>query len=46
MAEMAQSPPPLTPGPLLLSNIVKALDQQNIGLALANSLVVSRARSR
>ena len=41
MAEMAQSPPPLTPGPLLFSNIAKALDQQNIGLALVNSLVVS-----
>ena len=26
MAEMAQSPPPLTPGPLLWSNIVKALE--------------------
>ena len=43
MAEMAQSPPPLTPGPLLFSNIAKALDQQNIGLALTNSLVVSGA---
>ena len=41
MAEMAQSPPPLTPGPLLFSNIAKALDQQNIGLALVNSLVVA-----
>ena len=41
MAEMAQSPPPLTPGPLLFSNVAKALDQQNIGLALVNSLVVA-----
>jgi len=41
MAQMAQSPPPLTPGPLLFSNIAKALDQQNIGLALVNSLVVA-----
>jgi len=43
MAEMAQSPPPLVPGPLLWTNIAKALDQQNIGLALTNSLVVSGA---
>jgi cellobiose transport system permease protein len=41
MAEMNQSPPPATPGPLLWSNIVKAVEQQNIGLALGNSFIVS-----
>jgi cellobiose transport system permease protein len=41
MAEMAQTPPPLTPGPLLLHNVTTALGQQNIGLALVNSLIVS-----
>lgn len=41
MSEMAQSPPPLTPGPDLWSNIQKALDQQSIGLAITNSLIVS-----
>ncbi|MDN5856565.1 MAG: carbohydrate ABC transporter permease, partial [Actinomycetia bacterium] len=43
MSEMAQSPPPLTPGPELWSNIQKALDQQNIGLAIVNSTIVSSA---
>lgn len=43
MSEMAQSPPPLTPGPDLWSNIQKALDQQSIGLAILNSLIVSSA---
>lgn len=43
MSEMAQSPPPLTPGPDLWSNIQKALDQQSIGLAIVNSLIVSSA---
>ncbi len=41
MAEMARTPPPLTPGPLLWHNIATALGQQNIGLALLNSLVVA-----
>jgi cellobiose transport system permease protein len=41
MAEMNQSPPPITPGPLLWSNVVKAVEQQNIGLALGNSFIVS-----
>jgi cellobiose transport system permease protein len=41
MSEMNQSPPPITPGPDLWSNIVKAMEQQNIGLALLNSLFVS-----
>jgi cellobiose transport system permease protein len=41
MAEMNQSPPPVTPGPLLWSNIVKAVQQQSIGLALGNSLIVA-----
>lgn len=41
MAEMNQQPPPITPGPDLWSNIVKAMEQQNIGLALLNSLFVS-----
>ena len=41
MSEMAQAPPPITPGPLLLSNIGKALAQQDLGLALANSFIVS-----
>jgi cellobiose transport system permease protein len=41
MSEMNQSPPPITPGPLLWSNIVKAVEQQSIGLALVNSLIVS-----
>jgi cellobiose transport system permease protein len=41
MAEMNQSPPPITPGPLLWGNAVKAVEQQNIGLALGNSFIVS-----
>ncbi|WP_413450900.1 carbohydrate ABC transporter permease [Georgenia phoenicis] len=41
MSEMVQSPPPLTPGPNLWSNIQTALDQQNIGLAITNSVIVS-----
>lgn len=41
MAEMHRTPPPLLPGPDLLSNIGKALDSQDIGRALVNSFVVS-----
>ncbi|MBD8063742.1 carbohydrate ABC transporter permease [Oceanitalea stevensii] len=41
MSEMVQSPPPLTPGPNLVANIQTALDQQNIGLAITNSVIVS-----
>ncbi|WP_219412548.1 carbohydrate ABC transporter permease [Pseudonocardia nigra] len=41
MAEMNVFPPPLLPGPDLFRNIATAIDQQNIGLALVNSLVVS-----
>jgi cellobiose transport system permease protein len=41
MSEMNQSPPPIIPGPLLWSNIVKAVQQQSIGLALANSFIVA-----
>jgi cellobiose transport system permease protein len=41
MAEMNQSPPPITPGPLLWSNMVKAVQQQNLALALGNSFIVS-----
>lgn len=41
MAEMNRTPPPLTPGPDLWSNILKAIDSQDIGLALVNSTVVS-----
>jgi cellobiose transport system permease protein len=41
MAEMNRFPPPLLPGDDLFRNIAVALDQQNIGLALLNSLVVS-----
>lgn len=41
MAEMNQTPPPMLPGPDLWSNIVKAVQEQNIGLALVNSLIVS-----
>lgn len=41
MSEMVQSPPPLTPGPNLWANIQTALDQQNIGLAITNSVIVS-----
>jgi len=41
MWEMNQSPPPILPGPLLWSNIVKAVQQQSIGLALGNSFIVA-----
>jgi cellobiose transport system permease protein len=41
MAEMNVFPPPLLPGDDLFANIATALEQQNIGLALWNSLVVS-----
>jgi cellobiose transport system permease protein len=43
MAEMNVFPPPLLPGDDLFSNIATAIEQQNIGLALWNSLVVSTA---
>jgi cellobiose transport system permease protein len=41
MSEMAQQPPPLLPGPDLWSNIVKAVEQQNIGKSILNSFIVS-----
>ncbi len=41
MSQMNQSPPPLTPGPDLWSNIVKAWDAQPLGLAIWNSVIVS-----
>ena len=41
MAEMNQWPPPLLPGDDLWSNMTTAVEQQSIGLALWNSLVVS-----
>lgn len=41
MAEMNRTPPPLLPGPDLLSNIGKALESQDIGKALVNSMIVS-----
>ena len=41
MSEMNTFPPPLLPGGDLWKNIATAVDQQNIGLALLNSLVVS-----
>jgi cellobiose transport system permease protein len=41
MSEMNTFPPPLVPGGDLFSNIGAAIHQQNIGLALWNSLVVS-----
>jgi cellobiose transport system permease protein len=41
MAEMNRTPPPLLPGPDLWSNIVKALESQDIGKALVNSVIVS-----
>jgi cellobiose transport system permease protein len=41
MAEMNQWPPPLLPGDDLWSNVATAVEQQSIGLALWNSLVVS-----
>jgi cellobiose transport system permease protein len=41
MAEMNTFPPPLLPGDDLVTNVATAIDQQNIGLALWNSFVVS-----
>jgi len=41
MSEMNTFPPPLVPGGDLIKNISTAIHQQNIGLALWNSLVVS-----
>ena len=41
MAEVNQVPPPLTPGGNLLHNVRAALEQQNIGKALLNSVIVS-----
>ncbi|WP_432496675.1 carbohydrate ABC transporter permease [Kineococcus auxinigenes] len=41
MSEMTQSPPPFLPGPYLWQNISTALEQQAIGLAIVNSLIVS-----
>jgi cellobiose transport system permease protein len=41
MAEMNQWPPPLLPGDDLWTNVQAAVEQQSIGLALWNSLVVS-----
>ena len=41
MAEMNQWPPPLLPGDDLWFNVATAVEQQSIGLALWNSLVVS-----
>ncbi|WP_432546101.1 carbohydrate ABC transporter permease [Kineococcus sp. SYSU DK004] len=43
MAEMNQTPPPWLPGPDLWSNMVSAFQQQNIGLAVWNSFLVSTA---
>jgi cellobiose transport system permease protein len=43
MSEMNTFPPPLVPGGDLFDNIATAIHQQNIGLALWNSLVVSSA---
>ena len=43
MAEMNVFPPPLLPGDDLFTNIATAIQQQNIGLALWNSFVVSTA---
>ncbi|WP_369052438.1 carbohydrate ABC transporter permease [Kineococcus terrestris] len=43
MAEMNRTPPPWLPGPDLWSNMVKAFQQQNIGLAVWNSFLVSAA---
>jgi cellobiose transport system permease protein len=43
MAEINQTPPPLTPGGNLWNNIQAALDQQNIGKAIVNSVLVSGA---
>ena len=41
MSEINQVPPPLTPGGNLWHNIRAALEQQNIGKAIVNSLIVS-----
>ena len=41
MSEMNVWPPPLLPGDDLWTNVATAIRQQNIGLALANSLLVS-----
>ena len=41
MAEMNRWPPPLLPGADLPANVATAINQQSIGLALWNSLVVS-----
>jgi cellobiose transport system permease protein len=43
MAEMNRWPPPLLPGDDLLANVATAIEQQSIGLALWNSLLVSGA---
>src|SRR5262245_29334154 len=40
-AEIAQTPPPFTPGGNLFSNIGKALDQVDMVKALMNSLIVA-----
>ena len=41
MSEINQVPPPLTPGGNLWHNIQAALEQQNIGKAIVNSVLVS-----
>jgi len=41
MSEINQTPPPLTPGGNLWHNIQLALEQQNIGKAIVNSMLVS-----
>jgi cellobiose transport system permease protein len=41
MSEINQVPPPLTPGGNLWHNIKAALEQQNIGKAIVNSVLVS-----
>lgn len=41
MSEINQVPPPLTPGGNLWRNIQAALEQQNIGKAIVNSVIVS-----
>ena len=41
MSEINQVPPPLTPGGNLWHNIQAALEQQNIGKAIVNSVIVS-----
>ncbi len=40
-ADIARVPPPLLPGPNLVSNLHKALTQVNMGKALLNSTIVS-----